>query len=217
MTRVILYIFLIISISCVRKEEAKPAPITIDQPAEFTVKQRSTNFIPSSNDKIKITVDDITNGQVLTSMSWSSGENIFPIQSLRVNSKIPFSIHGHSYTLELTHLKNKLLGTDSATFILSKLGMEDKSTDEDKKIIQLIQALNNLQGAEFIRNGKKHSVKEAVEHMTRKWKWKKSEIKTVEDFIRVAATKSSSSGKYYTIRFKDGKEIKSVDWFKSQL
>ena len=92
-----------------------------------------------------------------------------------------------------------------------------KPLSETEKIEALIDALGNLEGASFIRNRKGHTVDEAIAHMRMKWKWKASEIKTAEDFIRVAATKSSTSGERYRIILAGGEEIASADWFRTQL
>jgi uncharacterized protein DUF5329 len=88
---------------------------------------------------------------------------------------------------------------------------------EDEKIEALILALKQLTGATFIRNGKEHTLDEAIAHMRTKWEWKKSEIKTAEDFIRVAASKSSMSGDPYIIRFADGTQRQAGEWFREQL
>ncbi|MCB9852625.1 MAG: DUF5329 family protein [Phycisphaerales bacterium] len=91
------------------------------------------------------------------------------------------------------------------------------SMSEDEKIEGLIAALADLKDATFIRNGEGHNTKEAIEHMRRKWKWKSAEIKTADDFIRIAATGSSMSGKPYVIRFADGREVNSATWFRERL
>lgn len=91
------------------------------------------------------------------------------------------------------------------------------SLSEDDKIEALIAALAELKDATFIRNGESHDVAEAIEHMRRKWNWKAAEIKTAEDFIRIAATGSSMSGKPYVIRFADGRETPSGEWFRKKL
>ena len=88
---------------------------------------------------------------------------------------------------------------------------------EREKIEALIAALADLQGATFIRNGESHEPREAIEHMRRKWEWKKAEIRTAEDFIRLAATGSSMSGRPYAIRLADGREMASATWFRERL
>jgi Family of unknown function (DUF5329) len=76
-------------------------------------------------------------------------------------------------------------------------------TDEIEALLRYIAALD---GASFIRNGDAHSPKEAEAHLRLKWGQQKKDIRSAEDFIRLCATKSSISGKAYSIKFKDGRE-----------
>jgi len=69
----------------------------------------------------------------------------------------------------------------------------------------------------FIRNGKPHTAKEAVNHMQRKYEHFKDEINTPEDFIRLAATKSLLSGKPYMVKTKAGRLLKSETWLLEAL
>jgi hypothetical protein len=94
---------------------------------------------------------------------------------------------------------------------------KDEALSENEKIEALILSLKQIVGAKFIRNGQEYTLDEAIDHMRQKWEWKKSEIKTVEDFIKIAGSKSSMSGKPYTIRMPDGSETKTEEWFRKQL
>ena len=69
----------------------------------------------------------------------------------------------------------------------------------------------------FIRNGRSYTPKEAVEHIEAKYEYFKKEIKTPEDFIRLAASKSLFSGRPYLVRTQDGKEMKAADWLGKAL
>jgi Family of unknown function (DUF5329) len=71
--------------------------------------------------------------------------------------------------------------------------------------------------ATFIRNGQKHTPQEAVSHIKAKYEHFKSEIKTSEDFIRLAASKSLLTGKPYLVRAPDGKEIRLDVWLADGL
>ena len=64
----------------------------------------------------------------------------------------------------------------------------------------------------FIRNGSSYNSKEAAAHIKVKYDYFQKEIKTAEDFIRLAASKSEFSGRPYLVRTKDGTEMKSADW-----
>lgn len=69
----------------------------------------------------------------------------------------------------------------------------------------------------FERNGTSHSGKEAVEHIKKKYNYYKDEIDSAEKFIKLSATKSTLSGKYYMILCNGRPIIKSQDWLLQEL
>ena len=78
---------------------------------------------------------------------------------------------------------------------------------EEARIEGLIAHVKNLQDAAFVRNGKDYDAATAAKFLRGKWNANRDDIHTAEDFIAKAATKSSTTGKAYMIRFKDGKEV----------
>lgn len=68
----------------------------------------------------------------------------------------------------------------------------------------------------FIRNGKSHDSKDAGMHIRKKYDHIKGRIKTTEDFIRYAATKSSMSGRPYQI-ICDGDKMATAEWLTREL
>lgn len=194
------------------------APIALDGPVEFQIGQRSTVALPGSEGRVVITIDDITRGQVMTSLAWRDGRVITATRSLHENDRIPFAIEGCKYVIALKSLHNVLIGEDTARFELSRAGGPSAAMlSEDDKIERLILSLRSIEGGTFIRNGQAHTVEEAVGHLRAKWEWKKSEIKTAEDFISLIGSRSSTTGKPYIIRHSDGSEITSEQWFRRQL
>ena len=71
--------------------------------------------------------------------------------------------------------------------------------------------------ATFIRNGQTHTPQEAVAHVRAKYEHFKTQIKTPEDFIRLAATKSLLTGQPYLVRTRDGKEMPLNAWLSNAL
>jgi len=194
------------------------APIVLDAPVEFSVQQRSTAALPGSNGKVVVTLDDITRGQVMTALSWQDGPEIVTTRSLRGNDVVTFTAGIHTYRIKLKTLTNLLVGEDNATFQLWPGTVElDEPLSETKKIEALIVSLKQLVGSTFIRNGQERTLDDAITLMREKWKRRESEIKTADDFIRIAGSCSSTSGKAYIIKMSDGKEIQSEEWFKEQL
>ena len=89
--------------------------------------------------------------------------------------------------------------------------------DATQKIEVLIQHVNDLQDATFIRNGSTYNSKSAATFLRRKWQANKSEVKTAGDFVDRVASISGTSGKPYLIRFKDGKEVPSREFLLAKL
>jgi hypothetical protein len=91
--------------------------------------------------------------------------------------------------------------------------------DTDKLTETINYLLSFVENSEciFIRNDNEHTAKAAAAHMKRKYEHFEGEIRTPEDFIRLAATKSLITGKPYLVKFKTGKVIKSETWLSQAL
>lgn len=183
-------------------------------PYTFTVIQRRSLYLPGFDGKVRLTIGDITAGQVIITVSGKDGEAIVTRRSLRAGDVIVFSVGQRRYKLRLRKLTNYLIGSDKAQFELWPVAGE---LTEDEKIEQLIVALGRLKDARFVRNAREHSAEEAVDHLREKWKLKKYDITTAEDFIRLAASKSTSTNTPYMIKLPDGTEITSAEWLCSKL
>jgi len=87
--------------------------------------------------------------------------------------------------------------------------------DMGQEIEHLLQYIDTSD-CTFIRNGKSHDSIEAGKHIRKKYGHIKGRIKTTEDFIRYAATKSSMSGRPYQIICNDEK-MATADWLTREL
>lgn len=88
----------------------------------------------------------------------------------------------------------------------------DASTAEKEKVEALIKHVEGLTNATFVRNDREYDAKTAARFLRGKWDTNRSGIKTARDFIDKAASVSSTTGKAYRMRFKDGKDVKSRDY-----
>lgn len=88
---------------------------------------------------------------------------------------------------------------------------------EKAKIEALITHVENLKDATFVRNGSGHDAKSAAKFLRGKWQANDKEIRTAADFIAKAASVSSTTGKPYVIRFKDGTQTKCGDYLTARL
>jgi hypothetical protein len=103
-------------------------------------------------------------------------------------------------------------------FVLLVMGMFPLVAAESlERTIDFLLHRIEAADATFIRNGQEHTPKEAVAHVRAKYEHFKKGIKTPEDFIRLAATKSLVSGQPYLIRTRDGKEMPVNVWLSEEL
>ena len=117
----------------------------------------------------------------------------------------------------MTHNLVFLLLTGLLSFVSGPLFAADNAPSETDKIERLIQRVETLRDAKFIRNGAEYDANTAGSFLKRKWDSNQARIKTAKDFIEIAATKSSTSGKPYLIRDADGKEIPSAEFLTAEL
>jgi hypothetical protein len=88
---------------------------------------------------------------------------------------------------------------------------------EERRIEYLVASIENLQNAQFIRNGTAYDGKAAADHLRLKLKVAGARVATAEDFIRLCASVSSSSGQAYQIRFSDGRVVSSEAFLRQRL
>lgn len=68
----------------------------------------------------------------------------------------------------------------------------------------------------FIRNGRAYPAVQAREHITKKYTYLQKRIKTAEQFIAYAASKSSVTGKRYSVSC-GGETLSSKTWLEAEL
>lgn len=85
--------------------------------------------------------------------------------------------------------------------------------DEIRHLLKFIESTS----CQYERNGSFHNGSEAVAHIKKKYQYFADDIKTAEDFINYSASKSTFSGKYYTIHCPEQKPIKSQTWLLNEL
>lgn len=88
---------------------------------------------------------------------------------------------------------------------------------EEKRIEHLIQSVEGLKGAVFIRNGAEYQAKEAGDHLRLKLKNAGNRVRTAEEFIEACASRSSISGTAYKIRLVDGTTTETGPFLRAKL
>jgi hypothetical protein len=119
----------------------------------------------------------------------------------------------------LTRLRTLTLGICCLTLAVcfGFVSASDLPTPEQNKIETLISGVERMTDAVFIRNGKNYDAPVAAEFLRRKWKSHRLEIHSAADFIDKVASFSSTTGKPYSIRWRDGRERLSAEFFRAQL
>ena len=69
----------------------------------------------------------------------------------------------------------------------------------------------------FNRNGTDYPAAEVIDHIMTKYDYFRGDISSTEEFIEYSATKSTMSGKYYTVSCGDEKTIRVKDWLLAEL
>lgn len=114
-------------------------------------------------------------------------------------------------------LAEALLFCVFAVFSISAAIAEEISHGEKKKIEALLSLVEMSSDASFIRNGSEYDAKSATKFLRGKWQAHAKEIATAEDFIAKAATRSSTTGMPYIIRFKGEGDKPCADYLSEQL
>jgi hypothetical protein len=120
--------------------------------------------------------------------------------------------------MKTPHLLKKfsILYAFTLIFLVPGLNFADTSKEQLVEINHLLGFVNSSP-CTFNRNGAKHLGKESINHIQRKYDYFKDDIVTSEDFIKYSATKSTMSGKYYTVDCPGKTTIKSKDWLLDEL
>jgi len=88
---------------------------------------------------------------------------------------------------------------------------------EQVRIDRLIDTVANQQGAKFVRNGTVYAAADAARFMRGKLGSMGARVTTASEFIEQIASRSSTTGKPYTIQFADGRTLPAGEFLKEEL
>jgi len=91
--------------------------------------------------------------------------------------------------------------------------------DEKQMQIEIAYLLNFVKNTncQYERNGDKHNGVDAAKHIKKKYDYYEDDIKSAEQFIELSASKSTMSGKSYTIYCPNEPSISSQLWLLEAL
>ena len=109
-----------------------------------------------------------------------------------------------------------VLGCLSTSVVAPVYAQEQKTARAE--IEQLLERLEKS-GCQFNRNGSWHTGAEAKQHLLSKLEYleKKKQAQSSEQFIELAATKSSMSGQAYQVRCANKASVNSSLWLSTEL
>ncbi len=100
-------------------------------------------------------------------------------------------------------------------FLLVALAARADRVTPRKEIAHLLGTIAAAD-CRFIRNGKTYDAQAAHEHIRKKYEYLQSRIRSAEDIIRYAATRSSMSGEPYRVACGD-RVLPCADWLRAEL
>jgi hypothetical protein len=93
------------------------------------------------------------------------------------------------------------------------LGFDAQTKAEIDELITFVRTSD----VRFIRNGKEYSAAECADHLRDKLGKARDRVRTTNDFINGAASKSYLSGKPYMVKFADGRTQPTGEWLRAHL
>jgi hypothetical protein len=113
-------------------------------------------------------------------------------------------------------MRSNFIAISIAVFLAWMAPLSAMSAEPATEIEYLLHAIGQSECI-FTRNGNDHSAPEAENHLRMKYDRTKSRIKTAEAFIDHLASKSSWTGKPYTIHCTNGDPEPSGQWLYREL
>ncbi|MCK5728749.1 MAG: DUF5329 family protein [Methylococcales bacterium] len=104
-----------------------------------------------------------------------------------------------------------------AVFMLFSSFVHAELASEQEKEIQHLFAFIKDSSCEMNRNGTLHKSADAAEHIQKKYEYFKKKIHNTADFIQLSATKSTVSGRFYTVTCGDNPPLKAKEWLLGEL
>ena len=105
------------------------------------------------------------------------------------------------------------------TFTMSTLAYSSNDpslSSTQQEINHLLQFVQETP-CQYERNGSIHTGQEAVEHITKKYRYFEDDTETAEDFIELSATKSTLSGRHYQVHCPNQASQTSKHWLLAEL
>ena len=104
-----------------------------------------------------------------------------------------------------------------AALLASAGALAAPSAAEQARIQRLIAYVEAQSTIRFVRNGSAYSSKDAATFLRKKFEKMGEHVTTAQQFIEQIASKSSTTGEVYQIRFQDGRQIPAARFLGDEL
>jgi len=113
-------------------------------------------------------------------------------------------------------MKRAISASMLALLVFSGIGSADVNGEQAAEVDHLLNFVKSS-ACQFDRNGEIHDGIEAESHIRNKYAFFRRKIETTEQFIEWSATKSTISGRYYTVKCADAEWIETREWLLQEL
>ncbi len=200
-----------------RPEVSRDPPILVRGAREWVQSQRTTRAVPGSDGRLRITIDDITAGQVMVTITSADGSPLIGPVSMLAGGGLECGSGAARCRLVLLRLHNNLIGEDYVRFRIEGGPPTGLARDEVATIERLLALVRGMEDSTFLWNGVACTGDEAADVLCQRWNQNAESTITAEDFIRLATSRSSASGKPFIVRRPDGREIDLADLLTLEL
>lgn len=100
--------------------------------------------------------------------------------------------------------------------LISSTVLADVPQDQVKEVEHLLEFVKHS-NCVIDRNGTSYPAVKAVGHIEKKYDYFRDDINNTEEFIEYSATKSTMSGKYYTVTCAGEKTVNTQEWLLTEL
>lgn len=91
------------------------------------------------------------------------------------------------------------------------------SAPELERIERLLSAIGERRDLRFVRNGADYPASDAARFLREKFKARSDGVTSAESFVEHIATRSSTTGRPYLIRWPDGREQAAAEFLLAEL
>jgi len=98
-------------------------------------------------------------------------------------------------------------------------GNDARADVSEDQVAEVNHLMNFVKTSDCVlnRNGTDHLGEKSVAHIQKKYDYFRDKINSTENFIQFSATKSTMSGKYYTVTCPGQETVLAQDWLLQEL